>query len=111
MNEVNGHIVVFATFPSADAAAQAAGVIVTEGLAACGNIVEGVRSIYMWKGSLCDEKEALAVFKTRAALFDRLEKRIKELHSYEVPEVIAVGIEAGSATYLGWIDDVTSAQR
>lgn len=111
MKSDNGHIVVFVTFPSADAASQAGKKAVEEGLAACCNIVVAVRSIYMWKGKLCDEKEALAVFKTRMALFDSLEKRIKELHSYEVPEIIAVSIDAGSAPYLGWIDENTSARR
>ncbi|MCR4288394.1 MAG: divalent-cation tolerance protein CutA, partial [Deltaproteobacteria bacterium] len=65
------------------------------------------RSIYMWKGKPCDEPEALCIMKTRAVLFERLKARIMELHSYEVPEIIAVNIEAGLKEYLGWIDSVT----
>lgn len=109
MNGDKRHIMVFVTFPDADAAASAAKIAVKEGLAACCNIVDGVRSIYMWKGEIRDGKEALAVFKTRASFFDRLKNRIKELHSYEVPEIIAVNIDAGHDDYLDWIEEVTSS--
>ncbi len=105
------HIVVFSTASSAEEAASIGKTIVEEGLAACCNIVQGIRSIYTWKGKLYDEFEALAIYKTRGALFERLKIRIKELHSYEAPEIIAVNIEAGLLEYLGWIDDVTGKVR
>lgn len=106
-----GHIVVFMTASSADEGANIGKKTVEEGLAACCNIVPSIRSIYVWKGKLCDEPEALCVFKTRAELFERLRARIKELHSYEVPEIIALKIEAGHADYLKWIDVVTGARK
>jgi periplasmic divalent cation tolerance protein len=105
MREV--HVVVFMTAGSEDEAATIANAVVEEGLAACSNIVGGVRSIYTWKGRLSDEGEVLCIFKTRKKLFERLKKRIRELHSYEVPEVIAVDIADGLEEYLNWIDDVT----
>lgn len=103
----DGYIVVFSTAPNPEDAAGIGKQVVEEGLAACCNIIPGLRSIYVWKGKLCDEGEALCIFKTRASLFERLKARIKELHSYEVPEVIAVNIESGLKEYLGWIDENT----
>jgi periplasmic divalent cation tolerance protein len=105
-----GHIVVLSTTSSVDEAARVGKTVVEEGLAACVNIIQGVRSIYVWKDKLCDEHEALSVYKTKTELFERLEARIKELHSYDVPEVIALTIDKGSREYLGWIDSVTGAK-
>lgn len=105
-----GHIVVLSTASSSDEAARIAKAVVEEGLAACVNIIQGVRSIYIWKDKLYDEHEALSVYKTRTELFERLEARIKELHSYEVPEVIALTAGKGSPEYLGWIDSVTGVK-
>ena len=79
--------------------------LVDEGLAACANIVEGVRSIYKWKGVVCDDRECLMVVKTTAANFDAVERRVRELHSYEVPEVIALPILKGSRPYLDWVEE------
>lgn len=101
-------IIVFMTAANEDEAAKIGRAAVGEGLAACCNIVPKIRSIYVWKDKLCDEAECLCVFKTRAVLFDRLKKRIKELHSYEVPEIIAVDIKEGLDEYLDWIASVTS---
>ncbi len=102
-----GHVVVMVTAGSEDEGARIGKAVVSEGLAACCNIVPRVRSIYTWKGKLCDEGEVLCIFKTRKSLFDKLKKRVKELHTYEVPEVIAVNIEDGLEEYLKWIDEVT----
>jgi len=96
-------VMVFSTVADADKAAKIAKAAVAEGLAACCSIIPGLRSIYKWKGKLCDEPEALCVFKTRAPLFERLRDRIRELHPYEVPEVVCVGITGGLGEYLDWI--------
>jgi periplasmic divalent cation tolerance protein len=101
------YIVCIVTVPNAEEGAGIGKKLVSEGLAACCNIVPSIRSIYTWQGKLCDEGEALCIFKTRKSLFDRLKKRVKELHSYDVPEVIAIGIEDGLEDYLNWIDSVT----
>lgn len=77
--------------------------ILKKRLAACANIVSGVDSRFWWKGRLDRAKEALIMFKTVAKNFKKIEKEIKRLHSYEVPEIIAVPIMAGSKSYLNWI--------
>jgi len=105
------YIVVFITTSSEDEAAKIARALVQERLAACVNIVKGVRSIYSWRGKIEDSTETLMVVKTKKALFKRLEKRVTGLHSYSVPEVISVPITDGSKDYLKWLDEVTGAKR
>ncbi|GAC1345239.1 MAG: divalent-cation tolerance protein CutA [Myxococcales bacterium] len=94
---------VFTALPDAGAAAALARTLVEERLAACGNVVPGVRSIYRWQGKVHDEGEVLLLLKTRAAQVERLQARILELHPYQVPEVISVAIDAGSPGYLAWL--------
>lgn len=101
-------IVVYITAPGEDAAAKIARSLVEEKLVACVNIVRGLRSIYAWQGKIEDEAEVLMICKTRKELFEPLQKRVKELHTYTVPEIIALPVIAGSADYLGWLHDVTS---
>ena len=96
-------IVVLITVPDEKAARKLAKPLVEEGLAACVNIVPGVRSIYRWEGKTCDEPELLLVVKTRRACFEALERRVRELHPYSVPEVIALPVVEGSAPYLDWV--------
>ena len=74
-------------------------------LAACIQTMD-IGNHYTWKGEICHEKEVLILFKTSWELYERLELAIKELHPYEVPEIIAVDIEKGSGEYLNWIDEV-----
>jgi periplasmic divalent cation tolerance protein len=100
---VTDALVVLVTAPSAEKAAEIARAVVEERLAACGNVVPGLRSIYRWEGKVHDEGEALLVLKTARDRFDALRARVIALHPYDVPEVIAVPIEAGSAPYLAWI--------
>ncbi len=96
-------VVVLVTTPTPERAAEIARALVEERLAACGNVVPGLRSIYRWEGKVEDEPEALLVLKTTRARFDALRARVLELHSYQVPEVLALPVEAGSAAYLEWI--------
>lgn len=103
----SGYLMVYVTVPDKDFGAVIGKIVVEEGLAACCNIIPGLRSIYRWKGKLCDEAEALAVFKTRTVLFDGLRDRIKALHSYECPEIIAIEINDAFKPYLDWIDAET----
>ncbi|WP_426730456.1 divalent-cation tolerance protein CutA [Myxococcus faecalis] len=102
-------ILVLVTAPSADKAAELARSLVEEQLAACGNILPGLRSIYRWEGKVQDDSEALILFKTRASLFDALRSRIVEQHPYDVPEVLRLDIADGHAPYLAWILDSTRA--
>jgi periplasmic divalent cation tolerance protein len=102
------NVVVFITTPSEEEAAGIARTLVEEKLAACVNIITGIRSIYSWEGRVEDDSEMLLVVKTREALFDRLASRVKELHSYAVPEVIAMPIVKGLTDYTDWIGEVTA---
>jgi periplasmic divalent cation tolerance protein len=96
-------LLVFTTLPSADKAAELAKALVEERLAACANLLPAIRSIYRWQGKLQDENEVLVLLKTRAEHLERLKLRILELHPYELPEVLAVPIEAGYQPYLDWL--------
>ena len=96
-------LVVLVTTPSPERAAEIARALVEERLAACGNVVPGLRSIYRWEGKVQDDAEALLVLKTTRARFEALRDRVLALHPYEVPEVLALPVAAGSARYLAWI--------
>lgn len=72
-------------------------------LAACGNLMPHVRSIYRWQGELCDEAEVLVILKTTAAAFPRLRDQLVEQHPYDCPEVVAAPVMAGHTAYLDWV--------
>ncbi len=95
--------VVLVTAPSMEKAAALARALLEESLIACANLVPGVRSLYRWKGELCDEGEVLIVMKTRAERFDELAARVKALHVYEVPEILQLDVAAGHRPYLDWV--------
>lgn len=95
--------VVLVTAPDVDTAAGLVRTLVEERLAACGNLVPGVRSIYRWEGKICDEAEVLLVLKTTAPLADALRDRILALHPYACPEVLVLPVEGGHAAYLAWV--------
>lgn len=100
-------IIVLITAPKEEEAQRIAQDIVLSRLAACVNIVKDIRSIYRWKGKIEDEGEVLMIVKTRLDLFGNLKKRVKELHSYSVPEIIAVPLVEGSEEYLTWLKEET----
>jgi periplasmic divalent cation tolerance protein len=100
-------IVVFITAPNEDEAAKIARAIVEDRLAGCVNIIKNIRSIYRWQGKIEDEPEVLMIVKTQKGLFDLLMKRVKGLHSYSVPEIIALPIVEGSEDYIRWLKEVT----
>jgi periplasmic divalent cation tolerance protein len=100
-------IIVFITASNREEAAKIAKTLVEEKLAGCVNIISNIRSIYSWQGKVEDEKEVLMIAKSRKRLFNTLEKKVKELHSYAVPEIIAMPVVEGSADYLKWLRDVT----
>jgi len=96
-------LLVLVTVPTAEQAAALARALVEERLAACGNVVPGLRSIYRWEGQVHDEAEALLLLKTTRARFEPLRQAVLRLHPYQVPEVLALPVEAGSAPYLEWL--------
>jgi periplasmic divalent cation tolerance protein len=96
-------IIVLCTFANEQDALRAASALVEARLAACVNVLPGIRSIYRWKGEVENTDEALALIKTTQAGFPALRDRLKELHSYDTPEIIAVPVVEGLADYLGWV--------
>jgi periplasmic divalent cation tolerance protein len=97
-------IVVLSTCGSEQQAERVAKELVERQLAACVNIVPGVRSIYRWKGQIEDGTEWLLLIKSRRDLFDALRSALQKVHSYEVPEVIALPVVDGHQSYLAWLD-------
>jgi periplasmic divalent cation tolerance protein len=104
-------VVVLATAPSQDAAEQLVTAVVEERLAACGNIVPGVTSIYWWDGAVQRDAEVLIIFKTESSAAPRLMARVAELHPYDVPESLVLPVTAGLAPYLAWIAANVAADR
>jgi len=94
---------VLCLFPDRDQARHIGATLVDRRLAACVNLLDGVESIYRWQGAVHRDPEVLAIIKTKAATFPALEKALTELHPYEVPEVIALPVAAGTGPYLDWV--------
>ena len=94
---------VLITAPDADSGATLARALVDERLAACVNLVPGVRSIYRWEGGIEEDSEVLLVVKTRQERCEALAARVEALHPYDLPEVVVLPIEGGGARYLSWI--------
>jgi len=97
------YILVLCTCPEDVVAARIANALVEEKLAACVNRLSRMTSTYRWEGKVRSETEALLMIKTTERLLERLGERIRELHPYELPEVIALPIEGGSERYLAWL--------
>jgi periplasmic divalent cation tolerance protein len=96
---------VFITFPSLDEARRVGTVLVDEHIAACVNVLAGIQSLFYWQGAREEATEALAVVKTTQQRFADLAARVKSLHSYSVPEIIALPIVGGDESYLQWMAD------
>ena len=98
---------ILVTASSEEEAKKIAFSLVEKRVAACVNLIKDIESIYRWKGKISDEKEVLILIKTRKKLYKSVEEEIKKLHSYEVPEIIALPIISGSKDYLYWMDSET----
>ena len=98
-------LVVLSTFPDTASAHAAAEILVSDRLAACVNLVPGVESVYRWKEKVETSQEVLAVIKTTAGRYPELEQRLKEIHPYEVPEIVALPAAAVADTYLAWVTE------
>jgi len=99
------YLMILCTVPDSVTAQKISRILVEEKLAACCNIVPGLNSIYRWENKIQDEPEILLIFKTRQELFSELEQRVKSLHPYAVPEIIAIPIVSGNIDYLKWMDE------
>ena len=102
-------VVAFVTAGSAEEADRLAQALVGEQLAACVNRVRSIQSVYRWQGKIEQSEEELLIIKTSRQLFPALERRVKELHSYSVPEIIALPVLEGSVEYLNWLRDQVAA--
>ena len=100
----NEYSIVIATFADKELAKTAAKMLVEKRLAACVQILP-IESIYMWKDEVCDDNEIMLFIKSRADMFEKIKVAIKEIHPYEVPEIIMIPIVDGLGEYLKWIDD------
>ena len=98
------YIVVFITTAADEEAQLIARVLLEQRKAACINIVPGISSLFWWQGNINSAQESLLIVKTRASLLGEIIKLVKEMHSYDVPEIIALPIVAGNKDYLGWIE-------
>lgn len=103
------YLVVLVTTPSREVGRDLGRTLLEQGLAACVNIVAGIESLYVWGGELCSDEEALLVIKTRADVFNELDAAIQDLHPYDVPEIIAMPVAAGSQDYMAWINEVVAS--
>jgi periplasmic divalent cation tolerance protein len=99
-------LIVFTTFGSEEEAARVVRTLVEERLAACGNLLPGVRSLYPWQGEIRDQREVMAILKTRKQDWPALMSRLHELHSYETPECLAIRIASGAPRYMAWLEEV-----
>ncbi len=108
---INGDIlVVLVTVSSLEEGWTIARALVTERLAACVNLVPEIRSVFFWEGDVREAAEALLVIKTRRERYEALQRRVLELHTYSVPEVLALPVVAGSPPYLAWVGETVSTE-
>ena len=108
MQENDNAVLVYTTFPNAEAAEEVGAALVDAGLAACVNILPGMTSIYIWDGARQRDAEAVMIVKTRRALAGRAMEEIRQRHPYETPALVILPVEGGSADYLAWIAAQTS---
>jgi periplasmic divalent cation tolerance protein len=101
-------VVVLVTVAGVEEGLRIGRALVTERLAACVNVVGPLRSVYRWEGAVEEASEHLLLIKARAADFGALAARVQALHSYAVPEVLALPVRAGAAAYLAWLAEATS---
>jgi len=97
--------IVFCTVPNFEVAREIARRIVTDKLAACCSIIPGLTSVYSWKNKIQEDSELLLMIKTKRTVIPELTEKIKELHPYEVPEIIASEIKEGNTEYLNWVNE------
>ncbi|KPL08061.1 hypothetical protein AMJ85_08975 [candidate division BRC1 bacterium SM23_51] len=105
------YIQVFTTTETKNDAHRIARTIVEKRLAACGQIIGPITSIYWWKGKIETAEEWICVLKSSMQLYEELETAVREIHSYDVPEILAVPITAGSQSYLDWLSKELKRNR
>jgi periplasmic divalent cation tolerance protein len=104
-------LIVFTSFATEEDAVRVTRALLAERLIACANLLPGARSLYTWKGAIEDQRETVAMLKTRKQDWTALLSRLHELHPYEIPECVAVRIAAGSPAYMAWLDEALSPEE
>jgi len=99
------YIIVLMTASNQEEAKKIVNTLLEERLIACANIINSISSFFWWQGKIETEKEALVIMKSRESLFNKISQRIVDLHSYEVPEILAIPVVNGLKSYLDWIRD------
>ncbi len=97
--------IIFSTFPSKEKAKEVSKVLVEENLIACSTIIPAYLSIYKWEGKIQEDEEFLCIFKTKEKNYEKIARRLKEIHPYKVPEILMVDIKKGLEDYLNWIEE------
>jgi len=100
-------VVGFSTAPNEDIAKTLAEKLVRDGLAACVNIVPSIRSVYVWKGEIVEDKETLMIIKTRKSLTEKVRQVLEKEHPYEVPELVFIEVTSGHKPYIEWVIEST----
>jgi periplasmic divalent cation tolerance protein len=108
VQENDKHVLIYSTFPSAEAAEAVGRELVERRLAACVNILPGMTSIYRWEGAIARDSEAVMIVKTRESLASRVIEEVRTRHSYTNPALVVLPIIAGSADYLRWLGEETA---
>lgn len=102
-------VMLYITTSSQEESIRLGKAMVEEKLAACANVLPQMLSVYQWKGSLQEDRESVLLLKTRASFFEKVSKRMEELHSYECPCILCLPIEKGNQKYLDWLEEQTSS--
>ena len=105
---MNSPIIILSTTGSEDEASKIAEYLVSNRLAACVNIIPSITSVYRWKGEMNSDREILMIIKTDASRFEEIKTAVRNMHSYETPELIAIPIQQGLQQYLDWITESVS---
>ncbi len=105
MSSLGCHVVILVTVPDFDTGVKIGRALVESRLVACVNIVRDVKSIFFWEGKVDEAVEALLIIKSRLDMLDKIIEKIRQLHPYQVPEIIAIPIVYGFEKYLRWIDE------
>ncbi len=99
-------LMIYTTLPDKVITKKVAKTLIEENLVACANFFS-IESVYRWKNKLCEDKEYALIMKTRKSLYSKIEKRLKELHPYEIPAIVSYEIKEGLSDYLSWIKEGT----